>query len=334
MEDRVGTSASVARTCEVTVVIPTRNRWSLLTEAALPAALSQEDVDHEVVVVDDGSADGTAGRLEALGEPRLRVLRHDRSLGVARARNTGVASARGAWIAFLDDDDVWAPRKLRTQIDAALVRGAGFAYGGSVWVDEARRFLYGHEPPDPATLQRQLLRRNVMWSGCSNVIVRSDLVRRVGAFDEALFQLADWDLWLRLAHEAPAACCSEVVVGYTRHDENMLLVDPADVFREFEYLIEKHRGASEELGVAFDRAWFARWVATGHLRAGRRIAAARAYLHGARTARSIGNVARAGAALLGEPILSRGRRLLAGVPGWLPADEYTAAEPEWLRLYW
>jgi Glycosyl transferase family 2 len=319
---------------EVTVVIPTRNRWPLLAKTALPAALGQEDVDHEVVVVDDGSSDETPARLAELADERVRVARHDERRGVAQARNTGIASARGEWVAFLDDDDIWAPRKLRMQVDAARSRGAGFAYGGSVWVDERKRFLYGHEAPDPRTLRKQLLRRNVMWSGCSNVIVRTDLVQRVGGFDETLFQLADWDLWLRLAREAEAACCRGVVVGYTRHPENMLLVDPVDVFREFEYLVEKHRADSEQLGVAFDRAWFARWVATGHLRAGRRRVAARSYLRGVTTARSAGNVVRAAAALLGDPVVSLGRRTLARLPGWLPAGEHTATEPEWLRLYW
>jgi glycosyltransferase involved in cell wall biosynthesis len=318
---------------EVSVVIPTRNRWSLLAAAALPAALGQVEVDHEVIVVDDCSTDETPARLEELADERVRLERHEERRGVAHARNTGIASAHGEWVAFLDDDDIWSPRKLRLQIDAARARDAGFAYGASVWVDEQRRFLYGHDAPDPATLRKQLLRRNVMWSGCSNVIVRTDLVRRVGGFDEALFQLADWDLWLRLAREADAACCRDVVVGYTRHGEQMLLVDPVDVFHEFEYLVQKHRADSEELGVTLDRAWFARWVATGYLRAGRRRAAARAYLRGVRTTRSAGNVVRAAAALLGDPVVSAGRRALARFPGWLPAGEHTATEPEWLRRY-
>lgn len=92
----------------MTVVIPTRNRWSILLGAALPAALGQEGVDHEVVVVDDGSTDETSDRIAAIGEQRLRVVRHDRSLGVGRARNAGIDAAQGAWIAFLDDDMIGA----------------------------------------------------------------------------------------------------------------------------------------------------------------------------------------------------------------------------------
>ena len=172
-----------------------------------------------------------------------------------------------------------------------------------------------------------------MWSGCSNVIVQADLVRRVGGFDEALFQLADWDLWLRLSREAPAACCTDVVVGYARHGENMVLVEREDVFREFDYLVGKHADSSRELAVDFDQAWFARWVAAGHMRAGRRAPAARAYLRGARRGRSLGNLLRAGAAPLGERFQNAAQRALAAIPGWLPTGERTAVEPDWLRLY-
>ncbi|HWC32537.1 MAG TPA: glycosyltransferase family 2 protein, partial [Actinomycetota bacterium] len=121
---------------EVTVVIPTRDRWSLLATAALPAALVQEDVDLEVVVVDDGSRDETPERLAELTDPRLRVIRNLEPLGVAQARNAGIAAARGRWLAFLDDDDLWSPRKLRTQLDAARAAGASFVYAGVINVDE------------------------------------------------------------------------------------------------------------------------------------------------------------------------------------------------------
>src|ERR671931_448444 len=116
---------------EVTVVVPTHGRWDLLSTAALPASLGQEGVDLEVVVVDDGSTDATAEGLARIEDPRLRVVRHDRPHGVAQARNAGIAAARGEWVALLDDDDLWAPWKLRAQLDAAVAERAVFAYGGS-----------------------------------------------------------------------------------------------------------------------------------------------------------------------------------------------------------
>ena len=326
--------AGATATCEVTVVIPTRNRWSILEHAALPAALGQDGVDLEVVVVDDGSEDGTSDRVAALRESRLRVVRNDRSLGVAKARNAGIAAARGAWIAFLDDDDIWAPWKLRVQIDAGSSHEAPFVYGASVALDERKRFLFGHAPPDGATLRLQLLRRNVMWGGCSNVIVRADVVRDLGGFDEQLFQLADWDLWIRLASTTRVAVCNEVLVGCVAHAESMLLTDRRDVFAEFDYLANKHRTSAQAVGVAPDEALFSRWVAGGHIRAGRRLAAARALLRGAWRARSVGNAVRVPGALLGAPVMGLGSRLLARVPGRVPPGERTAVEPGWLSLYW
>jgi glycosyltransferase involved in cell wall biosynthesis len=314
----------------VSVVIPTRDRWELLSRAALRSALDQEDVEHEVIVVDDGSTDGTAERLTALDDPRVTVVLHKQSLGVAQARNAGIAAARGEWVAFLDDDDLWSPRKLRLQIDSALAASAVFAYAGSVWVDDALRFLHGHALPDPASLAPALLRWNVVWGGCSNVVARADVLRDLGGFDEELFQLADWDLWIRLALAGPAAVVEDVLVALVMHRESMLLVDRRDVFREFERLVAKHREAEEHFEVAPDPALFARWVAAGHLRAGRRRTAARTYLRGTRNA---GNVLRAAGALLGPTAMRAGSSVLGRLPRRDDAGHRTAQEPAWLDLY-
>src|SRR5213079_1378023 len=126
---------------DVSVIIPTRDRWELLSSLSLPSARGQQDLDLEVLVVDDGSTDGTENRLRAIGDPRLVVLRSKTSAGVAGARNRGIAVARGEWLAFLDDDDIWSPRKLRSQLDAAASREASFAYAGAVWVDSRLLFL-------------------------------------------------------------------------------------------------------------------------------------------------------------------------------------------------
>jgi glycosyltransferase involved in cell wall biosynthesis len=263
---------------EVTVVIPTRDRWRLLARNALRSALAQEAVALEVVVVDDGSRDGTHARLAELAEPRVRVVRHERSLGVAQARNAGIAAARGEWVAFLDDDDLWSPHKLRRQIDAAREAGAGFAYAGVVSVTEDGAVNYPFVLPDPDALLDDLLERSSLPAGCSNVIARTDLVRRLAGFDERLFQLADWDLWIRLAHESPAAACHDVLVGYLEHAENMLLTHQRDVTKELEQIEAKHSALRQARGVDLDGVTFLHWVAWGYLRRGCRLRAARVYL--------------------------------------------------------
>ena len=229
---------------EVSVVVPTRSRWHLLSTAALPSALEQEDVELEVIVVDDGSGDETPARLAELDDSRLTVVRHESSRGVSVARNAGIEAARGRWVSFLDDDDLWSPRKLREQIDSAETAHAVFAYSAGGGLDASRSFLFAVAPPDPTTVTRELLRWNVIWCGCSNVLARADVVRELGGFDEQLVQLADWDLWIRLALAGPAAATSDILVGYVMHDESMLLTDRREVFPEMDYLVEKHREAA------------------------------------------------------------------------------------------
>jgi glycosyltransferase involved in cell wall biosynthesis len=317
---------------EVTVVIPTLNRWPVLSRTALPSVLAQEDVELELVVIDDGSTDGTAEQLVALGDPRIRVIRHDDARGVAVARNAGIHAARGTWVSFLDDDDLWSPRKLRAQLDAAADADATFVYASGAAVDGAHTFLFNVEAPDPATITQQLLQWNVIWCGCSNVAARTDVVRRVGSFDEDLAQLADWDLWIRLALDGRAAACREVLVAYTIHDENMLLTARRDVSPEFDRLAGKFAGAATSHGVELDRARFARWVAMGHRRAGRRKEAAAIYLEAALRHRDGGAALRAAGTILGEPALALARRLV-------PPDKRSRLpklglpDPTWLAAY-
>jgi glycosyltransferase involved in cell wall biosynthesis len=315
---------------EVTVVIPTRDRWGVLTSAALPAALSQKNVAHEVIVVDDGSVDETRSRLAHLDEPHVRVVRHEQSLGVAQARNAGIFAANGEWVAFLDDDDLWAPDKLRRQIDLATASDASWVYAAVAALDARRQFLFCLEPEDPDRLAPELLRWNVLWGGCSNVMAHTDVVHDLSGFDENLFQLADWDLWIRLALTERAAVSREILLGCVMHPQSMLATDRRDVFREMAYLVEKHRTACASYGVQFDVARFTRWVALGHRTAGRRLRAARTYLRGARSHRDLGAVPRAVASLFGERTFELGRAL---VPAPKSVRRLEAESPAWLELY-
>jgi len=317
---------------EASVVIPTRSRWHLLSTAALPSALEQADVDVEVIVVDDGSQDETPSRLEELDDPRLRVVRHETSRGVAVARNAGIAAARGRWVSFLDDDDLWAPAKLRKQIDSAEATGAVFAYSAGGGLDAARTFLFAVPPPDPASVTEQLLQWNVIWCGCSNVLARSDVVAELGGFDEQLGQLADWDLWIRLALAGRAAAARDILVGYVMHEESMLLTDGRDVFPEIEYLAEKHRAAHEAYGIELDQALFSRWVARGHRRAGRRVRAARTYATGAVRHRDPGALVRAAAAFLPERAIDASRQV-AGVERRSSLQKLPVPEPPWVARF-
>jgi glycosyltransferase involved in cell wall biosynthesis len=206
-------------TPDVTVVVPTHNRSQLLRQT-LATVLGQRDVSLEVVVVDDGSADDTALVVEALQDDRVRLLRHEAPLGVSRARNHGAAQARGEWIAFCDDDDLWAPDKLRSQLEAVRSVGRSWVYAGAVKVNRGLRIVGGGPPPTPEELLRRLPEWNLMPGGSSNVLVKASLFKASGGFDPALVNLADWDLWNRFASSGAPACVREPLVGYRIHGSN------------------------------------------------------------------------------------------------------------------
>jgi glycosyltransferase involved in cell wall biosynthesis len=309
---------------DVTVVIPTHNRWHLLSTSSLPSALAQEDIELEVVVVDDGSSDATPSELERLSHRRLRKLRHDQPRGVAAARNTGISAAHGEWVAFLDDDDLWSPQKLRMQLETARSEDAAFVYAAAVVLDEHGKVIEVAPAPDADSLAADLRSRYVIPGGPSNVVARTDLLRRLGGFDEALSYLADWDMWLRLAANGKPAACPECLVGYVRHPERML-PSRRQALDELNYLDAKHRQA----GMQIEPGQFVAWVARQHSGAGKRVAAANILMRSALAFRRPYYVVRAGAALLDGPVSDHVRSLVYMRRGqgrkWAPPPP-----PEWL----
>ena len=303
---------------QVSVVIPTRDRWELL-QRALRGALGQTGVELEVVVVDDGSADGTPERLAGHSDERLRVVRHERSLGVARARNDGIAAAHGEWVAFLDDDDLWAPDKLSRQLAAGERAGAALVFARVVELDASLRALRLMHLPRAEGLERTLLDTNVIPTP-SSVLARTELVREVGSFDEELRVLADWDLWLALAARGPAASCPEPLVGYLRHPSNMLVVERERTGPELEHMRRKHAARARAAGVELGAVWLEHFDAAADLAAGRRAAAARGYLRVGVRRRNPPMVARAAGALAGERAQGLAERLsrrALKTPAWL-----------------
>jgi glycosyltransferase involved in cell wall biosynthesis len=223
---------------DVSVVVPTRNRSALLA-MSLRSVLCQRDVDLEVIVVDEASTDDTQAMLAAIGDSRLRVLRHGSPQGVSTARNDGIEAARAEWVAFLDDDDLWAPEKLALQLHAARETGAPWVYVGHVNINMSHQVTGGAPPLPPGLLVAQLPHHNVVPGGCSGVMVSKRALSLAGHFDPRLQPLADWDLWLRLSQAGAPACVSQPLVAYRLHGSQMSL-DAARVEAEFRMLSERN----------------------------------------------------------------------------------------------
>jgi glycosyltransferase involved in cell wall biosynthesis len=300
----------------VTVVIPTRNRRRLLARA-LGTVLGQREVELEVFVVDDASDDGSADFVREIGDARVAVVRHDAPSGVAAARNTGLACAQAPWVAFLDDDDMWAPTKLALQLDAAARTGARWVCGGAVIVDEGLQIVAAKRPPTNGDI-RELLAFNVVPGGGSGAMVRTDLVRSVRGFDGTLSILADWDMWIRLFLETPPASVWHPVVAYLRHSGSMSHLNHG-FSGELERMVVKHERARRALGVEVGRDRWLLWAAAMHVRSGNRREAVQTYVHLASHYGDLKSVARAVLGGLFPEVIVRlwsQRSLRALPPGW------------------
>lgn len=255
----------------VSVVLPFFQRADSVVAAA-ESVLAQAGVAVELVAVDDGSTDDGAARLVALGDARLRVLRHESNRGAAAARNSGIAAAAYDLIAFLDSDDAFLPGKLAAQ--AALLRAdrLDLCFGG---------FLL--EGAGGSSLVTLPARSAEAWAvgfldGCrvspgSTMLATRAALARLGPYDEALGRLEDWDLMLRAATmglKFGAIAAPVARVNPARHP-SPAAVDPA-----LEAIATRHAGAVALrwgaagrrrlcASIAIERA-VARW------RAGRRLA--------------------------------------------------------------
>jgi glycosyltransferase involved in cell wall biosynthesis len=298
---------------QVSVVVPTLGRPALAL--ALRSALDQRDVDVEVLVVDDGS-DGRAGVVaERVGDARIRLLGHAGSHGPGAARNTGVGAANAAWVAFLDDDDLWAPDKLVRQLDAARATGRDWVYAGVVGVDDRHRVLHVEPPITPAEVVRHLPRRNVVPAGASNVTVHAAALSATGPFDPGLRNTEDWELFIRLARRGPPAAVPAPLVAVRVHSEQASLATTR-LLEELDVLERRYGGRVDRRAIHRGAAWAC-------LRAGRRREALAEYAHAVR-AGDLASVARAAVTLLPGGARERVLRSRTGHGDGPAADLLTA----------
>jgi glycosyltransferase involved in cell wall biosynthesis len=301
------------------VVVPTRNRSALL-RMTLRSVLGQRDVDVEVIVVDEGSTDDTPAALAALADARVRVIRHDTPRGVASARNRGAAEACGDWLAFVDDDDLWAPDKLARQLQVAAMSGRDWAYAGSVNITDHGHIVYGRPPLAPEKVVEALPRYNAIPGGGSNVVMRRTTWMRVGPFDTRLRNTEDWEMWIRLVKEGPPACVCRPLVAYRVHESNSSL-DVAEIVRGTKLIEAIHQTTA-------DWGRLHRWLAESCLRRGQRREAIGQFARAAMRGEALGVASDLGAILrrrVGRQFPTR----TAAAP--LSRDAWIAAAREWLR---
>lgn len=225
----------------VTVVVPTRNRRPVLA-MTLGTIVAQRDVDLHVVVVDEGSSDDTPAYLAAVAGERLTVVRHDDPKGLAGARNAGIERVETPWVAFCDDDDLWAPDKLVAQLDAiAAHEGARWSCTGTVSIDGDLEIIGYHRPPASGDVRDLLRVTNVIPGGGSSVMVATDIVRELGGYDAWATGCEDFELHCRVSATTPLASVDRPLVGYRVWNGSMS-TNVARMRTGHLRTLERHRG--------------------------------------------------------------------------------------------
>jgi len=201
----------------VSVIIPTFNRGYCLEES-IRSVLQQSFVDFELIVVDDGSTDNTSELVAKF--PAVKLIRLEKNRGVSFARNRGMVEAQGDCIAFLDSDDLWEKDKLASQVKW-IERDFHAVYTDEIWIRNGVRV-------NPMNKHRKY--SGDIFRYClplcivspSSVLLRAEVLREVGGFDESMPVCEDYDLWLRIAKHYPFHFIAEkLIVKRGGHEDQL-----------------------------------------------------------------------------------------------------------------
>ncbi len=232
----------------VSVVIPVYNRASLIVDA-LNSVLAQTYRPLEIIVVDDGSTDRTPDVVQHWIETvctnkkaiMARLIRQEKKGGNA-ARNRGIKESMGEFVAFLDSDDIWLPRKLEKQIPHFSDPEIGAVYCGLQQVDLATGKVWPVCPRKYPSgwLLRQLLIKDVT-APTSTFVIRKEVFSKVGTFDERLLARQDWDMWIRIAAVYKIGVVPEVLVHYRHHLGERTASNPEKEIRAYHIIRGKYQ---------------------------------------------------------------------------------------------
>jgi glycosyltransferase involved in cell wall biosynthesis len=204
----------------VTIVIPSYNRLKLLQEA-VASVISQTYTNWELIIVDDGSTDGTKESIRSLNEPRIQVLSLAHCGNIAVLRNAGVNIGKGEWVAFLDSDDIWMPRKLEQQLKLLQQHKGSWSYGGFELMDESGHSIAlraGNYDPLSGWVIAELL-SNTATASIGTLMIGRKLFEKTAGFNEQLKAREDFEFALRLSMEAEVIAVPEVLVRIREHTE-------------------------------------------------------------------------------------------------------------------
>ena len=226
--------------CPVSVIIPVRNRETLI-QSAIGSVLTQTYPVFEVIVVDDGSTDNTPSIVASLAreDERIHLLRHASSRGAQAARNTGIRAAKGEWIAFLDSDDQWFSDSLEVRLQLAMEKRLHVVHSEcSVLRSESKELRRFGVPRMQGQIHKELLRRPGPMFQC--LLVSKEALVRIDLLDESIVSYQEWDTSIRLAKHYRFGFVPEPTFVYDCRQSDSISKDSLREARGYEQVFTKH----------------------------------------------------------------------------------------------
>lgn len=183
----------------ISIIMPAYNAAHHIEES-IKSVIGQTYTDWELIIIDDCSTDNTRQIVQSYVQQHSNIhyYKNKENCGVAHSRNRGVKIAAGEWIAFLDSDDCWNPKKLELQLGLALTKDAQLLFTGSAFMDENSQPL-DYYLPAPATVSyKELLKQNVI--SCSSVMIRKELIQKY-PMKHASKMHEDFAVWLKILRD-------------------------------------------------------------------------------------------------------------------------------------
>jgi len=205
---------------KVSVIIPVFNGERFIKES-LESAINQSYKNLEIIVVDDGSTDGTAKVIATMADNRIKYL-HTHNRGVSSARNYGIKNSDGQYIALLDYDDLWMPEKIEEQIkEIDKHPDVGLLYCWFYIIDSHGKEAGKNNRQSSGDILKDLLVVGNVIGPPSGVLIRKEILNDPEWFDPEISTAADWDLWIRIAYKSRINLLPKFLLKYRMHDKNM-----------------------------------------------------------------------------------------------------------------
>ena len=252
----------------VSIILPSYNCAAFLPHS-IGTILSQTYNSYEIIVIDDGSTDNTKEVLYPFMQ-RIKYIRLEQNKGLPTARNIGIRSAQGKYIAFIDADDLWLPEKLQTDIEYFETHPeVSMVYSKHINIDEKGDDLNGNtkkQLPSGNIFTQLFSEQNFIIT--SSVVVRKEVFETTGLFDEQLFNCQDWDMWLRIAFHFKVAGINKPLVKY-RHNPHSLSKNRNNVLKYQKIIIDKIYNKFKDKENGIHEKLYKKRLASHYAKAGR-----------------------------------------------------------------